>query len=149
MTPQEAADLAVACTATGQSGLPLWEFMPGMLTLPWTTADGRFVHPAWRVGDPPHEWPSVYFAFRTCRWEDDARPDFSDALTVQALWLLVRRAYVQHPIILHTPSNGSDTPLPPGSVEIVINEHRVPPLYRASGPDYAVFTRALAKAPTR
>jgi len=108
MTLEEATDIVLACTGTGHSGLPLWQYMPGMqITSTLDRHDPEYHHPS-RIYETD-EWPIPgptphYVKFVGRRYAepglhllnaraDLVRPDFTDELTVQALWLLVQRAY--------------------------------------------------------
>ena len=150
MTPQEAADIAVACTATGQSGLPLWQYLPGMQVL---YADGLIEGTRLQGAGMQLSPDSAALVHQSLEYAEDAhgpvrrisnlRPDFTDALTVQALWLLVRRAYHAARVNL-TLIERCD-----GTVCLRVTGLHTLTAYDAEGPAYAVFTRALQKAPTQ
>lgn len=165
MTPQEAADLVITCTATGRSGLPLWSFLPGM-----------FIKSALDVTHPDHHEPGrVLHVARgasvlgVCDVDGEliqvdarvARPDFTDALTVQALYLLVVRAWhaASYAVTLQHLPGGHITlyTCEPVKITLPIWHHtRAAGMFLAphvmhygSGPDYAIFANALAHAPIK
>lgn len=128
MTPKEAADLVITCTALGLSGKPLWEYLPGMV---FTWASGQARQRLTGDGSDPHV--DMLAAMR-------ARPDFTDDLTVQALYLLMRRAYFAagHSLTVDARPDGKVRLL------VVLADGR---RRHDAGPAYAVFAKALAKAP--
>lgn len=144
MTPQEAAERVITCTATGQSGLPLWQYLPGMFvhTYAFTEGDSLYASPG-RVVAVNVLRGSIYLSICTINGDlmqtraEWMRPDFTDELTVQALYLLVRRAYAEADGLIDLREWGD------GTVRLRISGD----VYEGS--DYAVFARALAKAPVR
>lgn len=157
MTIDEATDLVLTCTATGHSCLPLWQYLPGMqVTMPIDLTG--FPYPlrgrVCKVSpiDLPLSGHTVDMLQLSVENDDgdcigmqrDAtlvRPDFTDDLTVQALWLLVRRAYFAGGKSLSLNYYATD-------IRSVVVTHG------EGGPiDYGepaiVFARLLAKAPRK
>lgn len=160
MTPKEAADLVLTCTATGVSGLPLWELMPGMLVT-WETArhitKRRVLSGAVRPGYLSYEYDELHVEIEREGWlplshlaKMGVRPDFTDALTVQALYLLVVRAWIGHALAVFRGRDVlDDRALPPNVVRFIVCAPNGDERFSEAGPAYAVFARALAQAPTR
>lgn len=148
MTPQESAELVITCTATGLSGFPLWEYLPGMfVTSAYHTTDGRYRDPGRIVAVNVSPRGVVHLGICTVNGDlvsvraSWMRPDFVDRLTVQALYLLVCRAWQGHTLTCVDDQSGS--------VWLVITDADECSAFAHYGPAYAVFAQALTKVPVR
>lgn len=150
-----AAELVIVeCGATGASGRPLWEYLPGMFVASvFPETDSRYRDSGRIVAVNVSSRGVVQLGICTVNGDlvlvraSWMRPDFADELTVQALYLLVRRAYLAEGYSLELRDQPDRTVhLRITDTSNVINNKR---LRADDGPAYAVFARALAKAPTR
>lgn len=150
MNIEEATNLVLNCTATGHTNLPLWQYLPGMqvtyVALGGQPSEVTCCHRLEGIGTELDK-DSYYLVHESELYDDgapirDLRPDFTDDLTVQALWLLVRRAYsaaADHDLRNH------DLRLRAYADHVVaecgsISEHGTP---------VEVFARLLAAAPVK
>lgn len=166
MTPKEAAELVLAPTTIGPSGRSLWEYLSGVSVVSvFADTDDRYLQPA-RV---LRSWTTRGQAFLDL-WTADLRwwsapgrvqhdcytepvttraewmmPDFTDKLTVEALYMLVQRAWTGRTIERRDHASGEVSLFIEPRARVVQESGIAFHIDKS----YAVFARALVAAASK